>query len=286
MLNKAREAAGLPSAESTDAVRTAKKWTQAHAHLVERDEGGRSIQTCHAEGCQRYPVTPAGAHAPTQARKWWCPEHVGQAGPTDMEPWNSGVRFARSGGLEFSNEVEAEQRRQEREQERFRVERERRRAERAQEAEELRRHEQVVAEHYRFQGRGLGMTTAIGVPGTVYPGIPGHEARHLAAAVLLGLNVKEARADCPDPQTAGYVKVAEPIRTPREIGLIALVGNLDRGTGAEWPSKTAAQGDERNWRKWSNGWRSTRLVITTSAPRLGSSPLRAPSRCWRPATRP
>ncbi len=87
-----------------------------------------------------------------------------------------------------------------------------------------------------------------GVVGTVYPTVAGHEARHCAAGVLLGLDVKEARADCPTPRTAGHVTTIGPMATPREFGLMVLVGGLDNDDDwpPRWPpDKSSELADER-----------------------------------------
>jgi HK97 family phage prohead protease len=80
------------------------------------------------------------------------------------------------------------------------------------------------------------------------PAIAAHEARHAAAALLLGLEVKEARADNPNPEMGGYVALGHyPCLRPREAGIMTLAGRWgDAGWPPERPSKSGVTFDERH----------------------------------------
>jgi hypothetical protein len=82
----------------------------------------------------------------------------------------------------------------------------------------------------------------------VDPAIAAHEARHLAAALLLGLEVKEARADQPTPEMGGYVELGRySCLRPRESGIMTLAGRWgDPGWPPDNPSKLGRTFDERN----------------------------------------
>jgi hypothetical protein len=57
------------------------------------------------------------------------------------------------------------------------------------------------------------------------PAIATHEARHTAAALLLGLKVTEARADNPNPEMGGYVRLGDySCLRPRDSGIMTLAG--------------------------------------------------------------
>jgi HK97 family phage prohead protease len=86
------------------------------------------------------------------------------------------------------------------------------------------------------------MTTA-----TVDPDTAAHEARHAATALLLGLDVREARADHPSPEMGGYVLLSnDSWRRPREHAIMSLVGRWgDPGWPPEYPSKSGRTEDER-----------------------------------------
>jgi HK97 family phage prohead protease len=80
------------------------------------------------------------------------------------------------------------------------------------------------------------------------PAIAAHEARHAAAALLLGLKVTEARADNPNSQMGGYVALGGySCLRPRDSGIMTLAGRWgDPGWPPESPSKQGRTFDERN----------------------------------------
>lgn len=85
-------------------------------------------------------------------------------------------------------------------------------------------------------------------PVEIDPAAAAHEARHAAAALLLGLDVREARADNPSDDAAGHVVLGRHgwNSFPREHAVMILVGNWGE---PNWPpqmaSKTAPTRDER-----------------------------------------
>ena len=74
------------------------------------------------------------------------------------------------------------------------------------------------------------------------PDTAAHEARHAAAALMLGLDVKEVRADNPSPNTAGLVRLCRySDLKPREAGVMTLMGYWgEPGWPPESPSKQEA----------------------------------------------
>jgi Escherichia/Staphylococcus phage prohead protease len=82
----------------------------------------------------------------------------------------------------------------------------------------------------------------------VDPAIAAHEARHAAAALLLGLEVREARADDPNPEMRGYVMLGRYSELrPHESGIMTLAGRWgDAGWPPERPSKLGSTFDERD----------------------------------------
>jgi HK97 family phage prohead protease len=92
-----------------------------------------------------------------------------------------------------------------------------------------------------------GMTVPdLSVP-EIDPAIAAHEARHAASALLLGLEVREARADNPNPEMGGYVELGPyTCLRPRESGIMTLAGHWgDPGWPPENPSKQGRTFDER-----------------------------------------
>jgi Escherichia/Staphylococcus phage prohead protease len=80
------------------------------------------------------------------------------------------------------------------------------------------------------------------------PAIAAHEARHAAAALLLGLEVREARADDPNPEMRGYVMLGRYSELrPRESAIMTLAGRWgDAGWPPKRPSKLGSTFDERD----------------------------------------
>jgi uncharacterized protein len=85
------------------------------------------------------------------------------------------------------------------------------------------------------------MTTAVD------PATAAHEARHAAAGMLLGLDVREVRADNPSPDAGGHV-LLDPscYLRPREDAVMSLAGRWGNpGWPPETPSKAGPTVDER-----------------------------------------
>jgi hypothetical protein len=142
LLDRTREALGL---ESATAIESQDHFDALQAQLVrrgavERDADGRALFICAHPECGAFPVAKNGTHAKLAVRKWWCEEHRHLAAEGDMEPFEFGLRYSRSGALLTDDEVarraaEAQKVEVENESRRRRCEAEQ--AERAEEAERL-----------------------------------------------------------------------------------------------------------------------------------------------------
>jgi HK97 family phage prohead protease len=83
--------------------------------------------------------------------------------------------------------------------------------------------------------------------------VAGHEARHAAAALLMGMRVTEARADWPEAKTLGYVRFAG--ADVRDVMVCTLVGAMgDESMKTAWPpawplNPDSKIGDERDLAK-------------------------------------
>ena len=91
MLDHARAEVGLPSTAEVDAAQRA---TQP---LIVRTTGaGGSFPSCADPECNAVPMRLGGFYNPA-VRRWWCPNHVDQAEPGDLEPRGSGIKLSPSG---------------------------------------------------------------------------------------------------------------------------------------------------------------------------------------------
>ena len=132
LLDRAREGAGLLSTERTE-QRRAYDLANPQSSTGARSE----FPICAAPECRSFPVNEVGAHARTHVRRWWCAAHEHLAQPGDLEPRTSGIRYTRTGSLEFADEVEAEAERARVEAESRRKRNEAREAQRREEGERL-----------------------------------------------------------------------------------------------------------------------------------------------------
>jgi hypothetical protein len=88
LLDQARAEQGLPSTGEIDAQRP--------APLTLRNVAGGGFPSCAAEECNAAPMR-LGIFYDPGVRKWWCPTHVDQAEPGDLEPRGSGLKLSPSG---------------------------------------------------------------------------------------------------------------------------------------------------------------------------------------------
>ena len=104
-LNRLRKRAGL---ESTSEVEAHQRWKATdQAARLRMAELGPSVQICHAEGCQNVPIDAVtGIVTTTDAMRWFCPQHVDQTAPGDMEPPRMKLRLSPIGLFEPIDEVE------------------------------------------------------------------------------------------------------------------------------------------------------------------------------------
>ena len=85
----ARLAVGAPTLDAEDkrlAGIRASRFPSPPPAPAQRDEEGKAIQTCHADGCEAVSTTAQGALRPVAAKRWWCALHRDQAAAGDMEP--------------------------------------------------------------------------------------------------------------------------------------------------------------------------------------------------------
>lgn len=100
MLDRARADCGM---DSTGAVEARERAAQP---TLTRTSGDMGLQACHAAGCATYPTTDAGSWRPVNVRRWFCPQHVDQAQPGDLDPPPPPYRLSPSGALVPNDPVE------------------------------------------------------------------------------------------------------------------------------------------------------------------------------------
>jgi hypothetical protein len=94
LLDAARAECGLEpiaAVEAGERVRQASSWA--------RSAVTSGPQACHATGCPAIPTTPEGAWRTVNAKRWFCPDHVDQAQPGDMDPPPCPFRYSPSGAI-------------------------------------------------------------------------------------------------------------------------------------------------------------------------------------------
>lgn len=74
--------------------------------------------------------------------------------------------------------------------------------------------------------------------------IANHESAHAVVAVVRGIEVRSARIDGPDLNTAGVVQVAPDLTRLFDHLLAILAGPIASGTPLEWKPNPNASGDE------------------------------------------
>jgi hypothetical protein len=109
IVDRARQKAGLPSLEALEEARAITLAARDDPPRLQqgppRDGRGRAMQECAAEGCTRISLDDHGNPGPVAAKRFFCPAHVDQAEPGDLEPLPSmPMRFAPGGGLAVSDE--------------------------------------------------------------------------------------------------------------------------------------------------------------------------------------
>lgn len=71
MANRARELVGLESLDEIEAAAHFEAVQEDLRSVPTRDEQGRAVQECAADGCEAIPTHPSGALRPVVDRKWW-----------------------------------------------------------------------------------------------------------------------------------------------------------------------------------------------------------------------
>ena len=100
LLDHARQECGLPSIADVDARARAEMASQAGAVVASQYQP----QLCHGKtpaglACNAVGMTDYGVPAWTNARKWFCAAHAGQARPGDLDPLPCPYKYAESGAI-------------------------------------------------------------------------------------------------------------------------------------------------------------------------------------------
>jgi hypothetical protein len=93
LLDKARAAAGLEPIADVEGRERVEVATAAARRSM---SGGGGFPTCADPECNAAPVRHGIFYNPA-VRRWWCPNHIDQAEPGDLEPRGSGLRLSPAG---------------------------------------------------------------------------------------------------------------------------------------------------------------------------------------------
>jgi hypothetical protein len=109
LLDEARAAVGLAPTRTVEARRHFGMTNRALLGIPTRDESGRALQACAAEGCTGRPTGRIGNPIAVADRRWWCGKHRHLAAPDDhLPPDDLEPRLdPRTMGLRPSREEEA-----------------------------------------------------------------------------------------------------------------------------------------------------------------------------------
>jgi hypothetical protein len=107
-------------------------------------------------------------------------------------------------------------------------------------------------------------------PPVVFPftveDVAGHEARHAAAGLLMGMRVIEARADWPEMKTLGYVQFAGAEADVRDVMVLALVGAMgDDAMNGPWPPAWPLDPDSKIADERSLAKHASQIALTNTA---------------------
>jgi hypothetical protein len=89
LVDRARAECGLASTEEVDSDR--------RADAMFRPGKGFAVQRCAIADCTNMPTNGLGAIVEVDARRWHCSVHEHLAGPEDMQPHGSGLRYTEGG---------------------------------------------------------------------------------------------------------------------------------------------------------------------------------------------
>ena len=133
LLDAATAECGLESVEMIDAGERIRQASRPFA-----------LTMCHAPGCTAVPVAEGGVLSTPRVKRWFCPVHVDQAEPGDMEPQGFGVRYGEHGVIVPDDPADRHRERVAAESREHALKD--RDAQAAVEAEQIRRHQQAIRE--------------------------------------------------------------------------------------------------------------------------------------------
>jgi hypothetical protein len=112
LADAARESEGL---ETFSAAERRRAWEHQElnartAALKRRDEYGRIMQTCAAEGCEAFTSDLYGMPCPSDLKRYWCSDHQHLAEAGDLEPIPRGMPINPGTGLPLDPPDEEAQR--------------------------------------------------------------------------------------------------------------------------------------------------------------------------------